>query len=113
MLDLGMYLVRFPEDTNRWLNAGLMLVHCLRRWPNIKSILGHRMLYVVGCCNTTINRLQCITGVTLSRLCGCNGCLTSSLLAPVGITLVIVPRLPLRNVNINTVLRVHIYELAC
>ena len=29
-----------PANTKYWPNAGLMLVHRLRRWPNIKPPLG-------------------------------------------------------------------------
>ena len=35
-----------PRWTNKhWPNAGLMLVHRLRRWPNINPALGQRLLF--------------------------------------------------------------------
>ena len=34
-----------PEDTRRWTNAGLMLVHRLRRWTNIKTALEQRLVF--------------------------------------------------------------------
>ena len=34
-----------PENICQQTNAGLMLVHRLRRWPNIKPTLGQRILF--------------------------------------------------------------------
>ena len=32
-------------DTRHWPNAGLMLDHCLRRWPNINSTLDQHLVF--------------------------------------------------------------------
>ena len=34
-----------PENTRHWPTAGLMLVHRLRRCPNIEPILGQRLRF--------------------------------------------------------------------
>ena len=36
----------YPTNTRRCTNAGLMLVHRLRRWSNTKPALGERRAYV-------------------------------------------------------------------
>ena len=42
--------IKVPANTGRIANAGLMLVHRLRRWPNIKPALAQRLVFVgVGC----------------------------------------------------------------
>ena len=35
----------FPANTRRSPNADSMLVHRLRRWPNIESALGERLVF--------------------------------------------------------------------
>ena len=34
--------IDYPADMRHWPNAGLMLVHRQRRWPNNKPALGQR-----------------------------------------------------------------------
>ena len=34
-----------PVRTRRWPAAGLMLVHRLRRWPNIRPAAGQRLVF--------------------------------------------------------------------
>ena len=47
----------FPADTKRWPNVVLMLYHSLRRWPNIKTTLGQRLVSA---------GLWCLLGTVLS-----------------------------------------------
>ena len=35
----------FPANTRRWINVGLMLVHRLPRWPNIKPTLVQCLMF--------------------------------------------------------------------
>ena len=39
---------RFPANTERWRYVHLVLVQHLRRWPNIKSTLGQRLVCLLG-----------------------------------------------------------------
>ena len=41
-------------DTRHWLNAGLMLAHCLQRLPNITPVLGYHVVF-----GATLNVGQC------------------------------------------------------
>ena len=34
-----------PVNMGRWPDAGLMLAHRLRRWPNINPALGERLVF--------------------------------------------------------------------
>ena len=34
-----------PANTRRWANTDLMLVHRLRRWPNMKSAFVQRLVF--------------------------------------------------------------------
>ena len=40
-------LTQYPESTTHRPNVGLMLVHRLRRRPNIKTTLGRRIVFAV------------------------------------------------------------------
>ena len=45
MCDAGSIIIsKYPANTTRWPNDGLMLTHLLRRWPNI---VAHCMHYMV------------------------------------------------------------------
>ena len=49
-------------------NVGLMLVHRLRRWANIKPTLGQRLVFA-GSANSVLDpRLHC----TVTNLKGCS-----------------------------------------
>ena len=37
--------MHIPENTKRRLIVGLLLGHCLRRWPNIKPTMGQRFVF--------------------------------------------------------------------
>ena len=45
------------SNTTRWLNAGLMLAHRLRRWANISPALDQRVVFV-GKLNKNIRILK-------------------------------------------------------
>ena len=57
MMDRHWSSIVSSENTRPWPSVGLMLVHRLRRWPNIKLTLGERVVFVVSACETSDNNL--------------------------------------------------------
>ena len=52
-----------PATSIRWANAGLMLAHSLRRWPNINTALGQCPVFA-GICPAILNKHE-----TLNQCC--------------------------------------------